>query len=693
MFRWVPYAMVRISLFFMGGITLAFYAPDLLSERTCILLIGCLAATYFLFRVFRIQTKYRVVEGAVALSFVFAIGYLNVLLHTDSRRSDHLIHVKEPVDYYEVIVTRYPEEKEKSWKLEGRVNKTRSGEVWHHVNGNVMLYFSKADFPTSPGYGDVFLVRGSPTELSEPGNPGEFNYKRFLASRKIYHQCFVGRGNAVRIHQQPPSQLMAWAIQSRQWADNKLKSAVPGEREGAIASALVLGVTDGLDNELLQAYSATGSLHVLAVSGLHVGIIYTILLFLLRPLNKSQKGKWLLAAIAVVVLWAYAFVTGLSPSVLRAVTMFTFVALARPWKQTANIYNTLAASAFCLLVYEPYLLLSVGFQLSYLAVLGIVFLQPLIYPRFTPASRFWDEVWKITCVSIAAQLATYPLGLLYFHQFPNYFLLSNLLVIPASTLVLVEGLAALAVSFVEPLFIGLGIVLKYTIQFMNLVVFAVESLPYSLIDEIYISLVQCVLLFLATLTLVLVFSNRRYSFLPISFVLFLIFAALEWNHVITNESVQKFTIYLVKGHFAMDLIDHQQTSFVADKALQRDGELTRYHVAPNRLFHGVEHVDSLQAIKTFDGFTVFAWKGEVFVRIFKRNAKLPNNLKADWLIVSDNSLRSLKELNTKVTFDQLILDSSNSFYFADRLLKEAKSQRINVHSVLHEGAYSYSLEL
>ena len=171
--------------------------------------------------------------------------------------------------------------------------------------------------------------------------------------------------------------------------------------------------------------------------------------------------------------------------------MFSFVALAIPAGRRTNIYNTLAASAFFILWYDPFLIMSVGFQLSYIAVLGIVYMQPALYNLWEPTNRLWDEVWKITCVSIAAQLATLPLGLLYFHQFPNYFLLSNLFVIPGSFVVLILGILILVVNVISPIASFLGMLLEWTIKALNVIVFTIEDFPFSLIENVYITTFQC----------------------------------------------------------------------------------------------------------------------------------------------------------------------------------------------------------
>src|SRR6478609_9382442 len=192
--------------------------------------------------------------------------------------------------------------------------------------------------------------------------------------------------------------------------------------------------------------------------------------------------------------------------------MFSFVALARPFGQRTNIYNTLAASVFLLLIYNPHLIMSVGFQLSYLAVLGIVYLQRPLYNLWSPESWFWNKVWETTCISIAAQLATFSLSLLYFHQFPVYFLLANLFVIPVSFVVLILGIALLLASPVVVIASGIGWALELSIKFLNLGVFVFEDLPFSLINGVYITTLQCWMLMGFVLSWILFFEFKKLGF-------------------------------------------------------------------------------------------------------------------------------------------------------------------------------------
>ena len=694
MIRWIPFVFVRIAVVFIGGILLGVYWPDILPEKLIAIVIVFLVlfygVTYF---VQRSRNHQWINMGFIALPVIFLMGYVHVLRKTDARQDNHFIH-QDSIDYYQVVITTAPSEKVGSWKLEAKVLEVNTGN-WQKYSGNILLYFSKDDFQIPFQYGDVLLIKGRPHLISPASNPGEFDYKGYLSFRKIYHQHFLKKKDVVYVKNYPPGIVMQYSILTRLWADATLKKYVRGDREQAIASALVLGVTDGLDNELLAAYAATGAMHVLAVSGLHVSIIYLIIAFVFKPMAKWKFGKWALAFLSIVLLWSYAFVTGLSPSVLRAVTMFSFIAIARPLNHHTNIYNTLGASAFFLLVYEPYLIMSVGFQLSYLAVVGIVYLQPLFLKQWEPRSQWAQKVWEISCVSIAAQVATFSLGLLYFHQFPNYFLFSNLFVIPGSFGVLVLGLALLSFSFLQSLAGILGFALEWLIKMLNFIVFMVESFPFSLIENIHISTLQCWLLMGFVVALILLFQFRKFQYLIGTSIFIFLFCLMQWNHFSEEVAVQKITCYKVPGHSAMDLIDAGRVYFFADDQLKADEEKVRFHILPNRLNSGVQLIqvgEDHSITQKFQGCRLIHWQGRSILQLEERNFKVPDNLKVDFLVVGHNSVHDIAVVADKIQAKQFILDSSNSIYYADRVLRQASDLGMNIFSVHHEGAFEFKLE-
>jgi competence protein ComEC len=678
--------MVRVAVFFTAGVLAAIYLPDLLSFRLVLVISAILVSAYFPCRLFLRGRVLNVISGLIGLVAVAFLGYSHLLLKTDSRKPNNLLSTQEPIEAYSAIVRSSPESKLKSWKVEVEVTAIKTSQ-WQPTKGKVLLYVSKKGGDVTWRYGDQIIIQGGPQLLKPPANPGEFDFKRFLSFKNIYHQQFVLPDQVKWISSTERKGFIHYSHEARSWASQKLNQYISGEQEQAIAAALVLGVTEGIDTDLINAYSASGALHVLSVSGLHVGIIYVILLFLLKPLNRYSWSRWVVAAISLVSLWGFAFVTGLSPSVLRAVTMFSFVAIARPFGMRTNIYNTLAASAFVLLLYNPYLIMSVGFQLSYLAVLGIVYLQRPIYNLWEVENQVGDWVWQITCVSIAAQIATFSLGLLYFHQFPVYFLISNLFVIPLSTAVLVLGVLLLAISFIPPLAIALGKLVSWLIYFLNGTVLFTEKLPFSLINEIHITTFQCWLLMGVLISFIFLFKFRRAKWLYTAFAFAILFSTLQWIHFQESVNKSQLVVYAVSGHSAIEQIEQGSSVFYTDFSLLNDEERTRFHIRPNRLQHGVAEVKPSLISSHNINIDLFYWQGKSVAFLANRETKLPQNLVVDFLIVAHNSFPIYKKERLNLKIGKLIIDGSNSRGYTKKLTKFAQTENIPVHSVLEQGAF------
>ena len=333
--------------------------------------------------------------------------------------------------------------------------------------------------------------------------------------------------------------------------------------------------------------------------------------------------------------------------------------------------------------------MSVGFQLSYLAVLGIVYLQSGIYKLWEPANRLWDEIWKVSSVSIAAQLATFALGLLYFHQFPNYFLLSNLFVIPGSFIVLIVGLVLLALSFIQPVSFALGYIIEWIIKALNFIVFTIEELPFSLIENVYITTFQCWLLMGIVLAIILLVHTRKFVYILSASCIVLFFSIAQWNHFQQDVNIQKLMVYSVKGHTAIDLIDRGQTFFVADSVLLNDSDKIGFHITPHRVMVGASEAihSGNSLLKDLRGCSLIIWKGKSILRIYDKDFRLPKNVSVNYVIISNNAIKDLTELGGQIMMEQLIFDSSNALYLTNKLLKQTNSVQANVYSVLHQGAF------
>jgi competence protein ComEC len=695
MLYWIPYAFVRITVFFIAGILTAIYFPAFITQEYAIVTTVLLMFIYCWFYFINYKArKVKINPGLVGLLAIFSAGYTNVIVSRETSRDTHITHIRQPIECYTAVLADDGHEKSSSSKYIAEVQAVRVAGQWRNSSGKVLLNLSKVDSTRNDStrchYGDVLLIKGSPQEIIPPANPGGFDYQSFLAFKNIYHQQFLKPDQFQTLDSDPPSLFMHAAYRSRRWCEEKLNAVTNGSREQAIAMALVLGNSDHLDHDLMSAYSSTGSMHVLSVSGLHVGILYLIVSLLLRPLSKLKSGKWIIAISSLLILWAYAFIAGLSPSVLRAVTMFSFMVVARPLNQYTNIYNTLAASLFLILLFDPFLIMSVGLQLSYLALIGIIYLQPMFYNLFEIEKRWLDEVWKITSVSLAAQLVTFPLGLLYFHQFPNYFWLSNLFVIPLGFAILVVGLGIICVSFVHPLAVALGFVLEWIIKIMNYLIFFTDALPFSQIKDVNITAMQCICLFsfIAFATLLLQYKKLMFGY--VCLISSVLFGVLPWMS--TTKNYGNFTVYKISGASAFDII-HEGKAYLFGTLKSDDKNIT-FNVKPHWALASVEDV----LVGNDQSFSTQLPEGQLTVWKSKRILQLNQiplrevDFQVDVLILSDNVIKNFDEISSRVKARQIVIDGSNSYSQSDKLLQRLSlSQRTHVHSVWHSGAFTTNI--
>jgi len=683
--KWQPFPMIRIAGFFSGGVLLGIYQADFIPFPVVTSIIAVFGVLFLAIQYFSNENKLAVYSGVLGLAIVFVLGYSRLLLFTESRNENHISKIPEQIEAYEAIVRNVPEEKAKSWKVEVEVTQGKTSD-WKRETGRLLLYISKKNAREIDWqFGDKILVKGNPQELNSPLNPFEFDFKRFLSFKNISHQQFVSISDVKLIERTSSKGFIYYSHRARAWCMEKLNHFVTGDDERAIAIALVLGVTDGIDNDLQNAYAASGAMHVLAVSGMHVGIIYAIILLFFKPIDKIKNSKWIVAVVSLICLWSFSFITGNSPSVLRAVTMFSFIALARPFGKRTNIYNTLAASVFVLLIYNPYLIMSVGFQLSYLAVLGIVYLQRPLYQLWEIENKIGDWIWSITCVSIAAQASTFALGLLYFHQFPTYFLISNLFVIPLSTLVLLGGILLLVVSFIPALASVVGIALEWMIKALNWIVFKTEALPLSLINNIHLTIFQCWLLMAMLMSLVLLLQRKSSKWLYLSFALTVVFTGTQWLHFENDVNQTQMIAYSINHHQAIEFIDRGRSFFVGDSSLLADQERIRFHISPNRLNRGVSDVGSLTPFACErKGVKFFQWQGKT-VAWLEEKGQLPAMADFDCLIVSRNAIQPQQFSSLKVK--HIIFDGTNSRRYVEKMTLIPEGNEIQIRSVLKDGAF------
>jgi competence protein ComEC len=387
-------------------------------------------------------------------------------------------------DYFIAEVCQKPAEKAKTFQSFLRIQGPNIQKP-----EKVNVYFSKENFDPTIVPGDQLIILAKPQIIKNMGNPYEFDYRTMVHNKGIYYSVFLSPGTyqktgikifrIIYIAEHVRDKLMA--LLNRTKIENE---------ERAVLSALTLGYRAELDPETLDCFVDTGTIHVLSVSGLHVALIFLIISFILGGLKKGKFGAIVYPAIIISFLWFYAFITGFSPSVQRSTVMFTFVIIGNILRRPINIYNSLSASALVLMLLDPNVLFDVGFQLSYLAVFGIVLLQPPIANLIQVKNKMLLWLWTMFTVSVAAQFITFPLSILYFNQFPNFFWLSNYFVIPATTFIIWLTFGFFAMSSVPIIPDLLAQLIQFTMhQMLNLLKWT-SKLPHAVTEGIVFSPIQ-----------------------------------------------------------------------------------------------------------------------------------------------------------------------------------------------------------
>lgn len=695
---WRRVPLLRLLICFVAGILLQIFYPLRLEFLVFLFCFFFLSALLFvLVRRFYRNYKLRWVYGLLVKFIFFFVGNIITWINSDTNLKNHFSKYND-VSGYIIMLDDQLHEKEKSFKTKAVVKsiKTNTGE-WKNVNGNLLIYFSKSGRSKSLKYGDLLYFKSIPVSIASPANPGEFDYRQFLSFHNIFQQAYVPDEKWCHLKQGEGYWIISAAYNFREKMLRIFKQHIKHKQEFAVASALVLGYEDAIDGELINAYASAGALHVLSVSGMHVGIIFLALNWMLRWMNKKNLTRHLKHIILIAFIWAYAMLTGFSPSVLRSAAMLTFIVIGTWSKRNSDMGNSIVVSAFFLLAINPYMITEVGFQLSYLAILGIFYVHPHIFRLVEAPNWFLHKAWEITSVSISAQLMTFPLGLLYFHQFPNLFFISNLVVIPVATVV-IYGCIGLLVFSAIPFITGfLSIINFWLLYFLNQSVIFVEKIPYSIISGISITILETWLIYFIIMMVFLFFLQKRTIYLQFLLVFSLIFSCLQLAEEVKLNHQKKFIVYNVKGKGVYDFISGREHFFLADAELKNNRSRMMFHIIHNWWDLDLQPFKSVDLNKPPDKFL---WTSKHCIRFNDKKIKVVDRkitlgelndsvikLSVDYLILSNQQWQNIQTLVRVYSFKKIIIDSTYPEWKAARMAEQCHKMNIPCYSVPNSGAY------
>ncbi len=568
---------LRYAFFFISGVLLYPWSGPLLKGTILFWLV--LSYVFYLALVFfNLRKKYpvfKVLIPSFAYLILFLMGQFFSFQKDLSHHADHLINSGK-VEAYLAKVLEHDQPKPNSTGNAVEVLAVKKGKDTQPAKGKVLIYH-RSEEPLLPG--SLILVKGHPGRLEEPSNPAAFNYASFMAKKQVYFSHFIGNDFEIL----PTKTKSDWSLKIndlRAFLEEKIEVYIQTPASAQIAKALLIGQKEDLETGLSEAYVTAGAMHVLAVSGLHVGIIYGFFFLFWKPHRSKGFVRVLLLGFIVMVIWLYALITGMSPSVMRAATMFSLMAIAQMKFRNPSIFNPLALSAMVLVMFDPFIVFSVGFQLSYIALTGILLFQPLISRIWIPNQRWLQYFWEITAVGLAAQLATFPLSIHYFHVFPTYFLFSNLFAIPGAFLVMAAGIPFLLLSTFDGLGFLLGQVVDFIVNCLNNSVFTLQYLPFSRLENLHFQLPEMLLIWTFLFFLYFLIEDRaKIQFTVILVVMFLFsFYRIGWFW--KNFQKEELLVYAVEEGLAVDYFSKGQVYSFTDDV--KDNDL-KYAVLPFRI--------------------------------------------------------------------------------------------------------------
>ncbi len=523
---WHQAPFVRMLIPLVIGIVVGYFSntPDYLLPY----LIGIPSALLFIVFLFRkawSNITSRFVYGILTQTLLFILGFTLISIKLVHRSFERQFPAE--VVSQQAIVTNFPSQKPRSTMLSLTIverqffdNHTETCSI------SIIAYAAHKLQADTLQPGDMISFRAQPQIVGNALNPGQFDYKRYLRNKDILATVYLADEIGIFRHVVPPVTLSGTLQSWREVAIDMFRVRDMPLRELGVISALVLGKREMVDPELRSAYTDSGAIHILAVSGLHVGIIYIFAGMVLAKLLPGKRSRYFRLLLVLLVLWVYAGITGFSPSVLRAATMFSFIAFGKESGRHSNIYNMLGASALLLLIINPFLLFEVGFQLSYLAVVGIVYIHPILYPVVYLRNTILDKAWSLIAVSIAAQIATTPLSLYYFHQFPNLFFITNLVVIPLAMVLLYGGILYIIFSWLPLVSDILWHIVNFMAWILNEFVQIISVIPHAITSNIYIGFTAALLLYLLLVLLAGLFVHRRSSLLRYTLAIWLVLVSM-----------------------------------------------------------------------------------------------------------------------------------------------------------------------
>ena len=667
----LQFPLTKITIAFIFGILFSFYVkpnPELSFLFVLLTFIGFIIA----FFISKKQIKQGVYFGSIAYILTFCIGISTQVIHNGYFKKDNYIHQtsNNKESFLEVVLREKLKSSKFNYRYVAIVSKFNSNKS----TGKILVNIDKSIPLEKLEIGTQLLLKGTIIKHKPIHNPDQFDYGSYLTNKSIFAQIYVD-GYDIKINPKPVTDIWYYSDKLRTRILHNLKKTGFATKELNVVAALILGQQQDISQDIIQDYQYAGAIHVLSVSGLRVGYLLLFVTFLLKPLPKNKQGSLFKLSIIILTLWIFALLAGLSPSVVRSVTMFSFIAIGMHLKRQTNVFHTLLVSILIILLFQPSFILDVGFQLSYVALFFILWLQPLLSEIWIPKNRIIVYFWDIITVSFAAQIGALPLSIYYFHQFPGLFFITNLLILPGLWVIMALGVLVLILAAFDCIPLFLSKLLEISVLILNKIINWIASFEAFIIKDIAFNwylLISLYLLIIATIVWL-----KKPSYIRINAVLLSVFIfqsayfSTQWINDKKNETI----VFDVKKESLIAERIGKQVTIYANDSFKNKSVLKSYLTAN---FCEIKQQKSIQNVAFFNSRKII---------ILDSLAILPKGIKPDILIL---------RLSPKVNLDRvlsiykpkiIVADASNYKTYVSCWKRTCIKQKIPFHSTYEKGFY------
>lgn len=671
----LQFPLARISIaFILGIVSFPFLkpAPNYIFGG---LLLCSLLLLFFHF-MSRKKDDFKIIFGVSALLSSFLLGISTSVIHRETYRPLHYTNQLKDYEtphFIELVVN----EKLKNTKKNTRYISTIISVDKQQSFGKIILNIKKPNQIDSIKIGAELNVIGILYKNRGSFNPNQFDYGKYLENQEIYAQVYANETQIKIIGKQKT----IWSQFSnfRTKIIENLTLSNFKKEELNILIALLLGQQQDISPEILKDYQYAGAVHILSVSGLHVGFILMFITFLLKPLSNSKRNAILKLAVILISLWTYGILAGLSASVVRSVTMFSFVAIGIHLRRTVNIFHTLLVSMFLILLWKPSFLFDVGFQLSYLALFFILWLQPLLSNIWHPKNKIVQYIWDIVTVSTAAQIGAMPLSIYYFHQFPGLFFVTNIIVLPMLGIIMIVGLIAIIIaSFgVVPFFIAKP--LEFLIEFLNSIIHWVATFEDFIIKNISFNKEMLIASYLVIIFCVLWFKKKEFKTLFLTLISIVLLQCIFIYSKFKTENAHELIVFNATKH---SIITERKNDLVTVFSNDSILETIDNNLAIQSYLVG--NFCKIKATKNIGNLLYFKNKK---ILIIDSSSIFSEKIKPDILIITNSPKLNLKRLLSKWKPEQVVVDGSNYKSYSRLWEATCRKEKIPFHNTNEKGFY------